>query len=218
MSKIRKSHLSDIINYRFFFFFLRILSVFPCFSWPWYFWRELIRYFVGYPSVCLMFFSWLDLGYGLWERRPQRCLFTSFSSVQLLSHVQLCNTMNCSMPGFPVHTPTSGACSNSCPLSRQCHLTISSSVVPFFSHLQPFQASVSFPMSQFFASGSQSVGASASILPMSIQDWFPLKLIGLISLLSKGLSRVFSNTTVQKHQFTSLCFPMKYTLSRWHSW
>ena len=126
--------------------------------------------------------------------------------------------MNCSMPGFPVHTPTSGACSNSCPLSRQCHLTISSSVVPFFSHLQPFQASVSFPMSQFFASGSQSVGASASILPMSIQDWFPLKLMGLISLLSKGLSRVFSNTTVQKHQFTSLCFPMKYTLSRWHSW
>ena len=139
-------------------------------------------------------------------------------SVQLLSHVQLCDPMNCSTPGFPVHTPTSGACSNSCPSSRWCHPTISSSVIPFSSHLQPFPASVSFPMNQFFASGGQSVGASASILPMSIQDWFPLRLTGLISLQSKGLSRVFSNTTVQKHHFTSLCCPMKYTLSRWHSW
>ena len=95
------------------------------------------------------------------------------------------------------------ACSNSCPLSRWCHPTISSSVVPFSSCLQSFPASGSFPMSQFFASGGQSIGASASAsaIPKNIQDWFPLELTGLISLLFKGLWRVFSNTSVQKHQF-----------------
>ena len=97
--------------------------------------------------------------------------------------------------------PTPRACSNSCPLSRWCHPTISSSVNPFSSCLQSFPASGSFLMSQFFTSGGQSNGASASasILPMNIQNWFPLGLTGLISLQSKGLSRVFSNTTVQKH-------------------
>ena len=95
-------------------------------------------------------------------------------------------------------------CSNSCPSSRCCHPTISSSVVPFSSHLQFFPASGCFPMSQFFASGGQSIGAStsASVLPTNIQDWFPLGLTGLISLQSNGLSRVFS-TTIQKHQFFS---------------
>ena len=90
--------------------------------------------------------------------------------------------------------------SNSCPLSQWCHPTISSSVIPFASCLQSFPASGSFPMSQFFASGGQSIGvsASASVLPMNIQDWFPLGWTGWISLLSKGLSRVFSNTTVPK--------------------
>ena len=89
-------------------------------------------------------------------------------------------------------------CSNSCPWSRWCHPTISSSVIPFSSCLQSSPASGSFPMSQFFASGGQTIGvsASASVLPMNIQDWFPLGLIGLISLQSKGLSRVFSNTTL----------------------
>ena len=103
---------------------------------------------------------------------------------------------------LPCPSPTLGACSNSCPLSWWCHLTISSSVIPFSSCLQSFSASGSFLRSQFFASGDQSIGASASasVLPMNIQDWFPL---GLISLQSKGLSRVFSNTTVQKHQFFS---------------
>ena len=103
----------------------------------------------------------------------------------------------------PCPSPTSGVYSNSCPLSQWCHPIISSSVVPFSSCLQSFPASGSFQMSQFFASGSQSTGvaASASVLPMSIQDWFPLGWTGWISLLSKGLSRVFSNTTVQKHQF-----------------
>ena len=89
-----------------------------------------------------------------------------------------------------------------CPLSRWCHPTISSSFVPFSSCLQSFQASGSFPMSQFFASGDQSIGvsASASVLPMHIQDWFPFRLTGLISLQSKGLTRVFFNTIVLKHQ------------------
>ena len=94
-------------------------------------------------------------------------------------------------------------CSNSCPLSRKCHPAISSSIVPFSSHLQSFPKSVSFPMSQFFASGGQSFGisVSASVLPMNIQDLFPSGGTGWISLQSKRLSRVFSNTTVQKHQF-----------------
>ena len=106
---------------------------------------------------------------------------------------------------LPCPSPIPGACSNSCPSSWWCHPTISSSVIPFSSCLQPFPASGSFPMSQFFTSGGQSIGASASasVLPMNIQDWFPLGWTGWISLLSKGLSRVFSNTTVQKHQFFS---------------
>ena len=100
----------------------------------------------------------------------------------------------------PCPSPTPGVYSNSCPLSRWCHPTISSSVIPFSSHFQSFLASGSFQMSQFFASDGQSMGvsASASVLPMNIQDWFPLGLIYWISLQFKGLSRVFSNTTVQK--------------------
>ena len=95
------------------------------------------------------------------------------------------------------------AYSNSCPSSRWCHPTISSSVVPFSSCLQSFPTSGSFPVSQFFISGSQSVGVSAlmSVLAMKIQDWFPLGWTVWISLQSKGPSRVFSNTAVQKHQF-----------------
>ena len=99
-------------------------------------------------------------------------------------------------------SPTLGAYSNSCPLSWWCHPTISSSVIPFSSYLQSFPASGYFQMSQFFASGGQSiaVSASTSVLPMNIQDWFPLGWTGWISLQSKGLSRIFFNTTVQKHQ------------------
>ena len=97
--------------------------------------------------------------------------------------------------------PSPGACSNSCPLSRWCHPTILSSIILFYSCSRSFQSSGSFHMSWLFSSGGQSIGvsASASVLPMNIQDWFPLGLTGLISLQSKGLSRVFSNTTVQKH-------------------
>ena len=104
---------------------------------------------------------------------------------------------------LPCPSPTPRARSNSCPLSQWCHSTISSFVIPFSSCFQFCPASGSFPVSQFFTSGGQSMEASASVLPMNIQDWFPLRLTGLISLLSKGLSRVFSSTTVQKHPFFS---------------
>ena len=102
----------------------------------------------------------------------------------------------------PCPSPTPGVYTNPCPLSQWCHPTISSSVVPFSSCLQSFPASGSFQMSQFFAWGGQSIGvsASASVLPMNTQDWSPLGWTGWISLQFKGLSRVFSNTTVQKHQ------------------
>ena len=103
----------------------------------------------------------------------------------------------------PCSSPTPRVHSNSCPWNRWCHLTISSSVIPFSSSLQSFPASGSFPMSQFSTSGGQSIRAlaSASVLLMNIQDWFPLGLTSLISMQSKGLSRVFFSTTVEKHQF-----------------
>ena len=117
--------------------------------------------------------------------------------VQSLSHVQLCSPMDCSTPSCS-SSPSPRICSNSCPLSRWCHPTISSSVVPFSSCPQSFPASGSFPMTQLFVSGGQSIGAPASswVLPMNIQDWFPSGLTGWISLQSKGLSRVFSNIIV----------------------
>ena len=101
----------------------------------------------------------------------------------------------------PCPSPTPRVHPNSCPWSWWCHPDISSSVVPFSSCLQSFPASESFPMSQLFASSGQSIGASASVLPMNIQDWSPSEWTDWISLQSKRLSRVFSNTTVQKHQF-----------------
>ena len=103
---------------------------------------------------------------------------------------------------LPRPSPTPGVYSNSCPSSQWCHPIISSSVVPFSSCPQSFPESRSFPRNQFFTSGGQSLGvsASASVLPMNTQDRFPLGWTGWISLQSKGLSRVFSNTTVQKHQ------------------
>ena len=134
---------------------------------------------------------------------PKSCvsLGISFSSVQPLSCVWLCDPKDCSMPRLPCPSPTPRAYSDLCPSHPWCHLTISSSVIPFCSHLQSFPASGSFQMSQFFISGGQIIGVSASVLPMNIQDWFPLGLTGWIPLQSKGLSRVFSNSTVQKHQF-----------------
>ena len=104
---------------------------------------------------------------------------------------------------LPCPSPTPRVCSSSCPSSWWCHPTISSSVVPFSSRLWSFPASGYFPMSRFFASGDQSIGVSApaSVLPVNIQDWFPLGWTGWTSLLSEGLSRIFPNTTVQKYQF-----------------
>ena len=114
---------------------------------------------------------------------------------------------------LPCPSSTPRACSNSCPSNRWCHPAISSSVIPF-SYLQSFTALGSFLMSQFFASDGQSIGASpsVSVLPVNIQDWFSLGLNGLVSLQSKGLSRIFSSTTVQKHQFfgTQLSFWSKF--------
>ena len=108
-----------------------------------------------------------------------------------------------------------GTYSDSSPSSWWCRPTISSHVIPFSSRFQSFPASGSFQMSQFFASGGQSIGvsASASVLPMNIQDWFPLGFTGCISLKPKGLSRVFSNTTVQKHQCSVLSFLYSPTLT-----
>ena len=129
-----------------------------------------------------------------------------FSSVQSLSCVRLWpHGLQHARPPCP--SPTPRVYPTSCPLSRWCHPTISSSVIPF-SRLQSFPASGSFQMSQFFASGGQSIGVSAStsLLPMNTQDWCPLRWTGWISLQSKGLSRAFSNTTVQKHQFLSAQF------------
>ena len=114
-------------------------------------------------------------------------------------------------------SPIPRAVSNSRPLSWWCHPTISFSVVPFSSSLQSFPAAGSFPMSQFFTSGGQSIGVSASVLPMNIQDWFPLGWTGLIFLQSKGLSRVFSNTTVQKHQFFGTQLSLWFN-SHIHTW
>ena len=120
---------------------------------------------------------------------------------------------------LPCLSPSPGAYSNSCPLSQWCHPTLASSVVLFFSCLQSFTASESFQMSQLFASGGPSVGVSAStsVLPVNTQDWFPWGWTGWISLQSKGLSRVFSNTTVQKHQFFS-AQPSLWSSSHIHTW
>ena len=139
---------------------------------------------------------------GVLHNAPKLLVF--FTSVQS-SHSVLSNSLRAhglQHTRLPCLSPTPGASSNSCASSQRCHPTISFSVIPFYC-LQSFPASGSFPMSQFFASGSQIIGvsASASVLPMNIQDWFPLGLTGWISLQSKGLSRIFSNSTVQKHQF-----------------
>ena len=134
-------------------------------------------------------------------------ILSSFSSVQFSCSVMYDSLQPHGLQHarLPCPSPSPGACSHSCPLSRWYHPTISSFVVPFSSCLHSFPASGTFQISQLFTPGGQSIGvsASASVLPMNIQDWFPLGWTGWISLHSKGFSRVFSNTTVQKHQFFS---------------
>ena len=146
----------------------------------------------------------------------------SLRALLLFSHLVV---FNCLQPHglqhirLPCPSPSPWAHSNSCPLSQWCHPTISSSVIPFFSCLQSFPASGSFLMRWLFASGGQSIGASASasVLPMTIQHWFPLGWTGWISLQSKGLSRIFSNTTVQKHRFFDAQLSL-WSISHIHTW
>ena len=143
-------------------------------------------------------------------RRTLKCKSKFLQKYKVLSVQFSCSVMSDPLRSHepqhsrpPCPSPTPRFYPNSCPLSRWCHPTISSSVVPFSSPLQYFPASGSFQMSQFFASGGQSIGVSAStsVLPMNIQDWSTLGWTGWMSLQSKGLLRVFSNTTVHKHQF-----------------
>ena len=143
----------------------------------------------------------------------------TFSSVQSLSHVPLFVTPRMQHTRLPCPSPTPRACSSARPSSRWCNTTISSSVILFSSCLQSFPESGSFPMSQFFTPSGQSTGVSvsATVLPMNIQDWFPLGWTGWISLQSKGLSRVFSNITVQKHQFFG-AQPSSQSNSHIHTW
>ena len=140
----------------------------------------------------------------------------SHKSVQSLNHVRLCNPMDCSTPGFPVLHQLQELAQTHVHGVNDAIPTISFSVVPF-SCLQSFPPSGSFPVSQLFTSGGQSIGASASILSMNIQDWFPLRWTGWIFSQSKGLSRVFSNTTVQKHQFFGIQLSL-WSNSHNHTW
>ena len=147
--------------------------------------------------------------------------FNTYNFSVQFSHSVMSNSAT---PWTPTHLTSlsitnSGACSNSCSWNRWHHPTISSSLIPISSCLQSFLASGSFPVSQFFASGGQSIraSASASVLPMNIQDWSPSGWTGWISLQSKGLSRVLSNTTVQKHQFFSAQLSLEFN-SHIHAW
>ena len=153
----------------------------------------------------------------LWKTRANLFYSLVGSSVQF-SHSVLTDSLRphgLQCARLPCPSPTPKACSNSCPSSRWCHPNISSSVVPVSSHLPSFPASGPFHMSQLFASGGQSngVSASTSVLPKNIQDWFPLGWTGWISLQSKGLSIVFPNITVQKHQLLSFSFSFQQLIS-----
>ena len=151
-----------------------------------------------FSEICWQY-HWIHVNY-------QGCRW-KFSSVQS-SHSVVSDSLRphgLQQTRLPCLSPTPRLYSNSCPLSWWCHSTISSSVVPFSSRPQSFPASGSFQMSQLFTSRGQSIGVSAStsVLPVNIQDWLPLGWTGWISLQSEGLSRIFSNTTVRKHQFFS---------------
>ena len=170
---------------------------------------------------------------GSWEKQKKigscrkRQLFSCLDVWTLYGSVQFSRSTvsDCLLPNGLKYarslysSSTLGVYANSCPLSLWCHPTISSFVDPFSSHFQSYLVSGSLHMSQFLASGSQSIGvsASASVLPMNTQDWSPLGWTGWISLQSKGLSRVFSNTTVQKHQFFGTQ-PSLWFNSHIHTW
>ena len=179
----------------------------------------IFKVFIEFVTILFLFSVLVFWPWGMWDLgspvRARTCtpcigrlLTTGPSGKSSVS----CSVMSDSLPPhglqlarLPCPSPLPWACSNSCPSSRWCHPTISSSAVPFSSCLQSFPASGSFPMSQFFTSCDWSfsfgVSASSSVLPMNIQDWFTLGWTGWISLQSKGFSRVFANTTIQKHKF-----------------
>ena len=176
---------------------------------------------IGFFFSLYLFFYWKIVALQNFVVSCQTSTWIShqFSSVAQ-SYPAVCDPMDCSTPGLSVHHQLPGVYSNSCPLSRWCHSTISSFVVSFASCLQSFPASASFLMSQFFASGGQSIGVSAlaSVLPMNIQDWFPLGWTGWISLQSKGLSR--SSPTPQFKSISSLVLSLLYdpTLTSIHDY
>ena len=162
-------------------------------------------------KILLFVTTWMDLEDIVLSEINQRKTNTIWSHiciavVQSLSRVLLFVTHELQHTRLPCPSLSPRVCLNSCPLSRWCHPTISSSVVPFSSRLRSLLASGSFPMSQLFALDGKCIGASAStsVLPMNIHGWFPLELTGLTSLLSKGLSGAFSSTTVWKHQCSVL--------------
>ena len=140
--------------------------------------------------------AWHSVKAQLTQKKKKCCFSIVQSCLTLQSH-------RMQHARLPCPSPSPRVFSDSSPMSQWCHPTISSSVIPFCSCFQSFLALGSFPVSQLLASGDQSTGASPSVLSMNSQDWFPLGLTHLIALQSKGLARVFSNTTVQKHQFFS---------------
>ena len=168
---------------------------------------------------------WVNVRFGLffpWEEGQSKTFLTQHPLVQF-SHSVVSDSLQpheLQHARPPCPSPTPGVHPNSCPSSRWCHPAISSSVIPFSSCPESLPASESFPMSQLFEWGGQSTGvsASASFLPVSTQDWSPLGWTGWISLQSKGLSRVFSNTTIQKHQFFALSFIHSPTLTSIHDY
>ena len=184
---------------------MNILCVCVCFLFFWSTQTDTRSRLLAFETFC----SWLSLIYKIkkekWEKRNMH------------SNVVVCSVMSDSLQSHelqharpPCPSPSPWVCSNSCPLSWWFHPTISSSVASFSSCPQPSPASGSFPMSQLFTTGSQSIeaSASASVLPVNIQDWFPLGWTGLISLLSRGLSRVFSST--QFKSISSLVLSLLY--------
>ena len=160
------------------------------------------KWYCGRKKECLRNKEKAEFILYLWKTKLLISLSFQFSHSVVSYSLRPRGLQHARLPGL---SRTPGVHSNSCPLSWWCHPIISSSVVPISSRLQSFPASGSFSVSQLFASGGQSIGVSASalVLPMNIQDWFPLGWTGWISLQSNGLSRVFSNSTVQKHQFFS---------------
>ena len=186
-----------------------------------------LEYILGNRISVWFFGKWHPASISLKLKRHQSCLKEKIAPMWE-SLVQFsCSVLSNSLWPLglqhtrpPCPSPTPRVYSNSCPLSLWCHPTISSSVVPFSSHPQSLPASGSFPMSQFFTSGGQSirVSAYASVLPMNIQNWFPLGWTGWISLQSKGLSRVFSNTTVQSINSSVLSFLYSPTLTSIHDY